>query len=362
MSPNGDRSTGYHPDPPYRPGVCRGRSGALPHDAIPNPWLVLLPDRRGTARPGRLGAGRRVCQPRQRDGQEDQRRGGSKLEPQSDGSIRVSGENPAKDVHRITLRTNATDMRLVMLEALPEPTAPDGKIGRAPNGNAVLSGITVEAVSVADPTRPMPVLLNWAWADVSQQNGDFDVTNALAADPARGRAVGAHMRPGGRVALFAAQDRFGFEGGTDLRIELRYESIYDQHTLARVRLSVGSISDAGLNLLPPAPSRWYVAGPFQPGSENRVYEPSYGPEEGDVLDFKRRYGPEQQSWRFGERLADGQVVARPDGRNVTIAGRYIYTLNHSTVEMSLGSEDEFLLKVNGEKFASRVNDIAYACD
>ena len=60
--------------------------------------------------------------------------------------------------------TDATDLRLIMLEVLTDPDAAD-RIGRADNGNAVLDGFEATAVSVADPeaaTRVRNEIAQWA--------------------------------------------------------------------------------------------------------------------------------------------------------------------------------------------------------
>ncbi|MCC6676445.1 MAG: PSD1 domain-containing protein [Phycisphaerales bacterium] len=277
--------------------------------------------------------------------------GGATMRIEPDGSVTASGTNPDKDDHAITVRTNGTGLRAVLLEALPEPTAFEGRLGRAPNGNAVLSGIDAEAVSMADPTKRGAITFEWAWADFSQQNGDFDITNVLDAADERGWALDAHMRKGGRVAVLVAREPFGFDGGTELRFRLRYQSRYAQHTLARVRLSVGAIGDAGLAMLPSAASRWYLVGPFPGDKQNRVYEPEYGPEQGDAIDLTRNFGFGNQYWRFDEALADGRVNPLADGRNVTYVGRMIYSPVSREVPVSLGSDDGFRLYVNGVEVA-----------
>lgn len=281
--------------------------------------------------------------------------GGSTTEVRPDGSVVISGKNPDDDEHEITLRTEATGLKLLAVEALPEPTAFEGRPGRAPNGNAVVSGITAEAVSVADPAKREPVKFAWAWADWSQKNGDFDITNVIADAEVRGGdrgwAIDAHGRPGGRLALLVAEKPFGFEGGTEIRVKLEYKSVYKQHTLAHVRVRAGTIGDVGVSLLPAAMSRWYLVGPFPGDKQNNVFEPTYGPEEGEAIDFKRNFGSGNQYWRFDGNLTDGRTVALADGRNVTYVGRYVYSPVAREVPVSLGSDDGFRLYVNGKEVA-----------
>src|SRR5262245_32125127 len=59
---------------------------------------------------------------------------GATMTVETDGTVRATGSNPATDVHTILLRTDAVDLRLLALQALPD-VHKDGRVGRAPNGN-----------------------------------------------------------------------------------------------------------------------------------------------------------------------------------------------------------------------------------
>jgi hypothetical protein len=279
-----------------------------------------------------------------------------------DGSVTASGTNPPKETYEITLRTDGTDLTALLLEALPDP-ALGGGIGRAYNKNAVVSGVTATAVSVVDPSKKTDVEFQWAWADHSQFNGDYHVTSLLQPGGSHVWALQGHEKPGGRVAILLAKVPFGFEGGTDLVVRVEQRSMYAEHTLARVRLGVAKIPADTYAMLPAAPSRWYVVGPF-PGDkeQNRVYEPVYGPEEGDRLDFARNFGFGNQYWRFDVNLADDKLNTLADGRNVTYVGRYIYCPTPRTLDVSLGSDDGFKLYLNGVEVASRVIERGLAAD
>jgi len=277
--------------------------------------------------------------------------GGATMTIQPDGSVVATGTNPDKDEHILTLRTDATNLRLFCLEVLPEPTAFEGRVGRADNGNAVLGGFEVEAVSVRDPSVHQPVRLIWAWADHTQQNGDFNVSNILDPDE-RGWAVGAHNTPGGRAALVLADQPFGYEGGTELRVRLLYNTMYTHHVFAHVRVDVGSLSDAGAALLSTEQSRTYAVGPF-PSEKDKVYETANGPEEGNVFDFSKEFGAKKLRWRFDENFRDGAPVGLPEGGTATYVGKYVYAPTPREVPLSLGSDDGFMLYVNGKLAAER---------
>ena len=277
-------------------------------------------------------------------------RGGATLAAQPDGSVLASGANPASDEHAIVLRTDATDLRVLMLEALEDPSHGQGRVGRGANGNAVLEGVSVEAVSVADPSRREAVELAWAWADHEQENGDFRVVNALAKGDGRVWAVRGHEVPGQRTAIFAAARPFGFEGGTELRVTLNYDSPYAQHVLGRVRLTPLRASDAALAALPEATSAWYIAGPFF-GEPGAGYTTEYGPERETTLALGKRFGTDANpgEWRFAPGVLEGQPVGLAASIGSEFIAREIFAPTARKLDLSFGSDDGLVVYLNGAK-------------
>jgi hypothetical protein len=288
---------------------------------------------------------------------------GVTLAVQPDGSVLAGGANPAEEEHVVTLRTQETGLRLLLLEALQDPSLPHGRVGRAPNGNAVLSFLEAEAVSIADPSVRAPVRFVWAWADHEQPDADFDVVNVLDSDPARGWAVDAHNVPGGRNALFLAAEPFGFAGGTELRVTLRYRSVYAQHALGRVRLTPGTISESGLAALPVADSRWYGTWPYAPESRYSGYDQSFGPETDPTIDFGKQYAPDGYSWVWVESLADAKLnTVLPAGETVSFAGKRLFAPTARTLDVSLGSDDGVQVFLDGVRVFENRSDRGVAAD
>ena len=280
---------------------------------------------------------------------------GATLEVGPDGTVTATGANPDKDVHELRLRTDAVDLRLLRLSALPNPARTDNRVGLAENGNAVLMAVEVEAVSTRDPATKKRVPLVWAWADVEQPNGDFRVVNAMRSDDGAGWAVDAHMRPGGsRQALFLFDEAIGFEGGTEFVVTLRYDSIHARHTLARVQLALGQISEPGLERLPDATSGFFVAGPFV-GDREADWGAAYGPETALELDRKATFATaakgKPMKWRFDENLRDGEIGKTPAGANATFVARTVHAPTARKRTLSLGSDDAFRLYVAGKEIA-----------
>ena len=286
-----------------------------------------------------------------------QSQGGADLSIDADGTVTASGKNPDQDVHVLTLRTDATSLRMLHLMALPAPDRQDQRVGRAENGNAVLQSIEVDAVSVRDPQQKRRLSFTWAWADVEQGNGNFHVVNAIASDDGVGWAVDAHMRAGGsREALFVTDEPFGFDGGTELQVTLRYDSVYQRHSFARVRVQLGQIDEQALERLPEASGGFHVAGPFV-GDAEENWSAAFGPETALVLDKGAQFlsskgkSGKPLTWRHREGLREDAVGALPAGANATFVARTLWAPTARKRTFSLGSDDGFRLYASGKEVA-----------
>lgn len=277
--------------------------------------------------------------------------GGAEMKVLEDGSVLAGGANPDRDRHTIVLRTQSGRLNVIALEALPDASMYEGRIGRAPNGNAVLSGIEVEAVSVADPSQRQSVELNYAWADVEQQNGDFDVMNVLRADDPLGWAVDGHTAEGPRVAVFLADGDFGFDGGTDLRVTLVYESVYAQHTLGRVRLSAGH-ADNLRSVVPVAQSAWFSAGDFRAENADVAFATAFGPESIRQLRLDQRFGEGSIGWSHRPELIEGGTHLFGTTNAAVYYARSFFSPEARSIELSLGSDDAIKVFVNGTEVLS----------
>jgi Protein of unknown function (DUF1553)/Protein of unknown function (DUF1549)/Planctomycete cytochrome C len=264
--------------------------------------------------------------------------GGATLVNQADGSILATGTNPDEDEYAITVAL-AQPARMLLLEALPDPSLPGGRVGRGFNGNAVLTNITAEARSRAHPEERRRVRFAWAWADHEQGGGDFGVLNALDAPDARGWGVAGHQKPGGRVVLFVADDEFGFEGGTLLEVRLSFNSGHQQHALGRVRLRAGRIDAAGVHRLPVAQGEWYRVGPFPADGGDAAYKTTFEPEGATSIDLKHNFGFGNQTWVHARGFADGKVHALPEGTHALYLARRVFSPSPRKLELSLGSDD-----------------------
>ncbi|HVS17946.1 MAG TPA: PSD1 and planctomycete cytochrome C domain-containing protein [Planctomycetota bacterium] len=288
--------------------------------------------------------------------------GGAEFAMQPDGSLLVLGANPDRDEHVVALTTDATDLRLVLLEALTDASLGDERVGRAFNGNAVLTGLRAEAISLGDPSLRRELRFGWAWADFEQQNGDHRVVNALS-DDALGWAVDAHNRPGPRAALFLADEPFGYEGGTRLEVHLDYDSEYAQHVFGRVRLSLATLAPEGLDALPAAVSGWYATAPFSAPDGEAAYTTAFGPESMGELDLERAFGDEGLRFNFIPEFQDERLNSElAGGVNATYVARRVFAPSRRSVEVALGSDDGFRLFLDGAEVAGEQVERALDAD
>lgn len=282
---------------------------------------------------------------------------GATANPQPDGSVLFEGERPAHDVYRFRLHTAAQDTSLLLLEALPaDGVGGEGPIGRASNGNAVIQSVSVVARSVADPALEVQVPLVWAIANHEQPNGDFNVVNVL--DPADMEfwALEGHLTPGGRTALLQFDRTVGFAGGTEFEVTIDCRSRWSEHNLARPRLSLGSIDDSALELLPTALGRWYRSPGFTFGETAEAYDSAFAPELQTALlkGASMPLDPELPaagtwSWSFDESFVDDVPfqLETTGAREVIYLAREIIAPTPRTLELSLGSDDGFELLLDG---------------
>ncbi len=276
---------------------------------------------------------------------------GATLTIQPDDSILASGNNPDNDDHNLTLRTDQTNISALLIEALNDPSLPKGRAGRSGNGNAVLTGLTVEATSITDPTQTKTITFDWAWASHQQPHTNLAVTNLLDSSDLTGWGIGTHEGPGPRAAILLADEPFGYSGGTTLHITLQYRSEHAKHVIGHVRVQTSAISPAGFSSLPAALGGWHVATPFGLSSDKN-FETAYGPEK-IPFDINATFGPSRLGWKPRENSNDGEPTNITDVVCATYLAREMYSPDDRGLQVSLGSDDAMRLFANGKEVISR---------
>jgi len=155
----------------------------------------------------------------------------AKLTVEPDSQLVASGTNAATDSYTITLPTDGKPVLSLRLEALPER----GKVGRAAEGNFVLTDLTLNGI------RPVT-----ATADYSQP--DFPAQNAIDTNPQSGWAIyGQTDRPHTATFVLAAP-----LNAPSVTVKLSFGSIYSQHQLSRFRLALSDSANPRSEGAPPA--------------------------------------------------------------------------------------------------------------
>jgi hypothetical protein len=146
-----------------------------------------------------------------------------------DGVLELRGANPDRDAYTLDLAVPAGTVHAVRVEFL---RGPDGGPGRSAHRNVVLTGI--ELGRVGEPGAA-PVL-----ATASRAQAGAPVEHAIDADPQSGWALAEDGEPDEAQAWFVPAAPL--EPGADglLRVVLRFDSAFAQHTPARLRVACSS--------------------------------------------------------------------------------------------------------------------------
>ncbi len=183
---------------------------------------------------------------------------GARMTVREDGSIEVSGDNPATDVYVIEAETDLDRIGALRLEALRDRSDPSLGIGRAEDGSFVLTEIEVRATRLDEDGPPVEVDFVNAYADYS--TSFLPVEMAIDGDRETGWGAGYVTRPTARTAVFRAAPPVPADSGRvepphtvglRLRIVLRHESSYGQKALRRFRLTVSDAAEVAYLSLGP---------------------------------------------------------------------------------------------------------------
>ncbi len=171
----------------------------------------------------------------------------TKYVEQPDGSWLATGGAPNKETITVVLETINSDVKSLRLEALAHDSLPSKGPGRAPNGNFVVSNITVEATALNSPTgtKPVNVPLTNARATHQQNTNSLSVASSLDDDHAQsGWAVDMGGIGKDNAAVFDAQTPIAFDGGARLTVTIVCNHSNPKHALGRFRLSLTGRSNA----------------------------------------------------------------------------------------------------------------------
>jgi len=178
----------------------------------------------------------------------------TKLVRQSDASWLVTGAIAANETYTVTAPLSASELSAVLLEVLPDASLPNQSLGRAANGNFVLSRVEAE---LAGEGIDKPQKLKFTRAEADYEQPDWTIKMALQGTKGKGWAISGND-PDKRVprrAMFVLETPVKVPNKATLTVRLVHDSLKD-HSIGRFRLSTASNPGEQLHLnqqgLPPA--------------------------------------------------------------------------------------------------------------
>ena len=184
--------------------------------------------------------------------------GGATFTRQPDGTVLAAGTNADFDTYTITAPLGTGTLTGILLDALPDASLPAQSLGRAPNGNFVLTDINA---AITSPQRPAPLPVQFTRAEADYEQKGFGVglilkdkaQRAKGAKNPQGWAVDGPTKKEPRKALFVCAP-LNVPAGATLHLSLHHDSTAG-HNIGRFKLSVTARPADALNLkgtgLPP---------------------------------------------------------------------------------------------------------------
>jgi mono/diheme cytochrome c family protein len=161
---------------------------------------------------------------------------GAEFKPQDDGSLLVTGKNPKHDQWVVRVKSPATGLTALRIEALADDSLKKKGPGRADNGNFALSDLRVYVES-ADGTGRHRVSLVSPRATFQQNDRNLAVAAAIDDDPrSSGWAVDPQLGTN-HAAVFEFERPVSVAGESVLVIELDFFT-NAKHAIGRPRFAV----------------------------------------------------------------------------------------------------------------------------
>lgn len=165
---------------------------------------------------------------------------------QADASWLVTGPAAANETYTVTAPLSTGELTGLLLEVFPDPSLPNESLGRAPNGNFVLSRIEAE-LSGGDLKTPLTLKFSKAEADYAQP--DWGIQGVIDVAKGKGWAVNGND-PDKRVArraMFVLDAPVKIPAKATLTVRLIHETLA-KHSIGRFRLSTASSAGEQLSL------------------------------------------------------------------------------------------------------------------
>lgn len=176
--------------------------------------------------------------------QQFQSKQGATMEKLQDGSVLVSGKNPAHDTYTMTVPAAALGelpITSFRLEALTDATMDKQSLSRG-GGNFILTEFQAEVASETPPSggaqAEAPTTLAWAKAEADYAQKDHPVAAAIDGKEDTGWAVDGQDKAENRKAAFFLKQPLSLKPGQVLTVRMKHDSKYDRHNIGHFRLSM----------------------------------------------------------------------------------------------------------------------------
>ncbi len=165
---------------------------------------------------------------------------------QPDDSWLATGEAADHETYTVTVPLNGGELTGFLLEVFPDASLPNASLGRAPNGNFVLSRVEAE-LSGGKAKKPVKLKFTKAEADYSQP--DWTIKMALDAVAGKGWAISGNdpEKRLPRRAMFVLDAPAKVPANATLTVRLVHDSL-PKHSIGRFRLSSTKLPPAQLTL------------------------------------------------------------------------------------------------------------------
>ena len=157
---------------------------------------------------------------------------------QPDASWLAVGAAAGQEIYTVTAPVAAGTLGGVLLEALPDASLPAQSVGRAFNGNFILSGIEAE---ITAPSLAKAEVIKFTKAEASYSQKGYEIAQVVSAKGGKGWAVDGPTRKEPLKAMFLADRVVTVPADATLTVRLLHKSS-GAHSIGRFRLSATSLA------------------------------------------------------------------------------------------------------------------------
>ena len=289
---------------------------------------------------------------------------GTQFKVLEDQSVLASGENPAKDIHELSIQLAPGMLAALRLETIPDETLPKKSAARADDGGFRLSEFEAEIVYPGKedkPAEPKKIKLGQALADSARSGNDAELAIDGKADTGWQVDPSANEQP--HAALFVLADALTVKSNAELRVRLRYEASVNKRALGRFRLAAARDEELVDLLMPPKAEPWQVLGPLKSESLLAGFDKDYGPEkdflEGNI-DLKKTFAGVREEAKWTKKdFEDGKANTLVQYLHGVNGAYYLYRTitvpSARRLQVNLKADEMFKLWINDQQVVEQTN-------